>query len=143
MPATASGAAAALAGAYHDYATQATVAGSSPTLPDAKRDALAGTLLGAIAAPATGLPATFAAAWAAGVGVYWTAVVFAGGTPATVPSCPGAAGLTGALTPVFANLANTSASAASSLAAALHTATTSCIATLGPPAPPGTTAPIG
>lgn len=137
MPGSAADAADALAQAYDNYAAGATFGGGAPVLTGRKA-AMAGTLAGGMVVP--GAAATFAAAWASAVGAYWTGVAVAGAQTGTCPTCPGAASLTGTLTPVFANLANTAGSCAAALAGALDTATRTCVATVTPP--PGTVVPI-
>lgn len=140
LPETASDAADALAGNYYDYASAATFGASTPTLAPALRTAFAATLLGAIAVPSSGTPATFAAAWASAVATIWIGVPVAGAQSGATVGCPGAAALTASLTTVFANLANTAATCAQALAAALHTATLTVTAAVAPP--PGTVLPI-
>jgi hypothetical protein len=140
LPADAATAAADLAQAYYDYATQGLFGASTPTLTTGHRDAMAGTLAAAIAVPASGLPATFAGAWSAAVATFWTAVPVAGAQTGATNGCPGAAALTASLTTVFANLANTAATCAAAMAAALHTATATTTATVAPP--PATVLPI-
>lgn len=142
MPASPVLAAAALAKAYVDYAkaAAATFGLAAAVVTDEHEEEFAATLLEAIELPALGLPATFAAAWAAAVGAFWTLMPVAGAWAGTTPNCPGASSLTGSLTTVFANLANTPASCAASLATELDTATKTVTANVAPP--PGTVSAI-
>lgn len=140
LPETAADAADALAQDYYDYASAAIFGSSTPTLAPALQAAFASTLLGAIAAPASGSPATFAAAWATAVAAFWVGVPVTGAQSGATVACPGASSLTVSLTIVFANLANTAATCAQALAAALHTATMTVTAAVAPP--PGTVLPI-
>jgi hypothetical protein len=140
-PATAAAAADNLAAAYFDYASGAQFVPCLPTLLPLQQTTMAATLLGAIATPASGTPATFATAWATAVGAFWVGVAVAGGGQAgTTPGCPGAAALTGTLTTLFANTNNSLATTASGLSSALSTATLTVTATVSPP--PGTVLPI-
>lgn len=140
LPPTPAECAAQLAQAYVDYAGAGTFGASLPTLDDDRRDAMAATLEGAISDPAVGLPATFAAAWASALTVFWTAVPVAGPQLGVTNGCPGASSLTGSLTGVLANLANTAETCASGMASAIHAATMTVQATVSPP--PGTVVPI-
>lgn len=136
-PTSAGDAGSKLAKAYFNYAGGAVFGPNLPTLTG--RDAALGTTLGgSLAVP--GLPATHAAAWGAGLAVFWAAVPVAGGGQAGVTAPPtGAAALVAALTTLYGNTANTAASAAQGLADALDTCTKTVIATVAPP--PGTTIP--
>ena len=136
MPASHNAAAADLAAAYHDYAGGGLFGTSVPTLDDARRDAMAATLLAARATPASGLPATFAGAWTSALATYWTGAPVTGAQTGSTVGCPGAALQLAALTALFANLANTAETCATGLAAALHTATGTVTASVAPP--PGT-----
>lgn len=143
MPDTPADCAEALANAYLDYAQQATFGPNIPASLAAKIPTLKSTLEGAIDTPLVGLPATLAAAWATGLAAFWTGVAVASVPPATVGTtggCPGSSSLTGSLSTVFANLANTAATCAAGVAVALHTATMTVQATVTPP--PGTVVPI-
>lgn len=140
LPETAADAADGMAAAYFDYASAGMFGPSTPVLTSAHKDALAATLLSAIAVPAAGLPATIAGAWSAGVAAFWLAVPVAGPMAGATVGCPGAASLVASLTVVFANLANTAESCALSLATALHAATLTVTANVAPP--PGTVLPI-
>jgi hypothetical protein len=140
LPATASDAADAIAQCYYDYTAGGAFGASLPTITPAMRDAMAATLLVAIATPATGSPAAFGAAIAAAVTTYWTAVPVTGAQAgATIPP-PGAATLPAALAAVVANLGNTVATCAAAMAAALHAATLTTTAAVSPP--PGTVLPL-
>lgn len=134
LPATAADAAAALAAAYHSYAGAGRFGTSAPTLSAARRDAMATTLLGAIATPATAVPAGLAGAWATALSAYWNAAPVTGAQTGTTAPPIGSAGIVAPLTTLFANTANTSQTCANSLAASLHTATTGVSATVTPPA---------
>jgi hypothetical protein len=139
MPASASAAADALAGAYDTYATAGRFGTNVPVLTG-RRAALKSTLEAGMLVP--GAPGVFAAAWSSGVNTYWTGVAVASVAPpqsGTTAGCPGASALTGALSTVFANLANTANTCAAGVAAALDTATKTVTATVTPPA--GTTFP--
>ena len=140
LPETAADAAEGMAAAYFDYASAGMFGASVPQLTSTHRDALAATLLTAIAIPAAGLPATIAGAWSAGVTAFWPGVPVVGAQAGATVGCPGAAALAASLTAVFANLANTAESCALSLAAALHGATMTVTASVTPP--PGTVLPI-
>lgn len=136
LPGDPAAAALALANAYRDYAATGAFAGGLPVIVDPMRDALKTTLQAAIAVPLLGSPATFAAAWAAGVTAFWLAVPVLGATVGTTNGCPGAASLVGSLTAVFGNLANTADTCADGLSSALHSATMTVTATVTPPVPP-------
>lgn len=136
MPPTADECAEALAEAYADYALTGTFGGGLAVVTGAHRDALTSVLLAAIDPPLIGLPATIAAAWAAGVTAFWLAMPVAGAVVGVSNGCPGASSLTGSLTTLFANLANTAASCANGLADALDVATKTTTATVTPPVPP-------
>lgn len=126
--------------AYYDYTSTALFAASIPVITTAMRDAMAATLETALAA-SPGAAATAAGAFSAAVATYWTGVPVAGGSGVGVTTgCPGAGAITGGLTAVFLNLANTYATAASGMASVLQTATLTmtCDLTL-PPAGPVTT----
>jgi hypothetical protein len=140
MPASASAAAEGMAQAYFDYASAGTFGASTPQIPGVNKSAMASTLLAAIATPATGSPATIAAAWATALSAFWIGVPVVGAQAGATVGCPGAAALTATLTIVFANLANTASSCAQSLAASLDTATKTVTASVAPP--PGTVLPI-
>ncbi len=138
LPASAVESGQALANAYQIYANGGMFGASTIAFTGAEQTALASTLAAGAVVP--GLPATFAAAWAAGIAAYWVAVPVVGAQTGATAGCPGAAALTAALTAVFANLANTAGTCAAALAAALHTATLTVTATVAPP--PGTVLPI-
>lgn len=135
LPPTAEEAAERMADAYADYAQLGTFGGGLPVVTPAHRDAMKATILAAIDPPIIGLPATIAAAWAAAVTVFWTAMPVAGAAVGTSDGCPGASSLTGSLTPIFANLANTPVSCGNAVADALDTATKTTTATVTPPVP--------
>lgn len=137
MPASASDAADGMAAAYYDYACDAMAGGGKAEPPAANKSALATAILGAIAAPAAGLPVTIAGAWSAGVAAFWVGVPVTGAQTGATVACPGAASLIGALSAVFANTANTAETAANGMAVALHAATITTTAAVAPP--PGTT----
>ncbi len=126
-----------LAQAYYDYASTGLFGSSIPVILEEMRDAMADTLEAALD-PIVGLPVTAAGAYAAAVNVFWTGVPVAGGTGVGVTTgCPGAASLVASMAAVFANPANTYASAASGMASAVNTATTTVICNLTlPPAGP-------
>lgn len=142
---TPAAAATAMANAYHDYAKAGRVGAEGvPTLPDAKRDALATTLGAAIADPHLGLPGKLAAAWASGVAAYWTGVAVVGVTQSgSITDVTSASSLSGPLATVFGNLANSTETCAAGMAAALHAATAApsgIKATVAPP--PNTILPL-
>jgi len=136
MPASASAAASALAAAYYGYAQGGAFGASLPTITTAHRDAMAATLLGAISVPATGSPATFAAAWAVALQAFWLSVPVTGPQTGATAGCPGAAAITGPLTALFASNPASASDCASALAGHLHTATLTVAAAVTPP--PGT-----
>lgn len=131
--------AAALAGAYADYAAAGQFGASAPELTPAHRDALAGTLAAALD-PHVATPATFGVAWSAGVAAFWLSVPVAGAQVGTTAGCPGAAALVASAAIAVAAPTNTAAAAAAGLAAALHVATLTVTAAVAPP--PGTILPI-
>jgi len=135
-PASAHVAATGLAAAYYSYTSTALFGLSIPVITTAMRDAMAATLEAGLAVP--GAPPTIAAAYGNSVNTFWTGVPVAGGSGTGVTTgCPGAGAAIATLTAVFANLANTSATAAAGIAAALATATLTMTATLTlPPAGP-------
>lgn len=121
-----------MAKAYADYAADAMFGANTPTLTG-RESALASTLGTSLAVP--GLPATHAAAWGLGLAAFWAAVPVAGPVQAGVTAPPtGAAALVASLTTLFANLANTTDTAAGGLATALDTCTKTVLATVAPPA---------
>jgi hypothetical protein len=136
MPATAHDAAVGLAQAYYSYTSTALFGLSVPVITTAMRDAMQATLETGLAVP--GLPATIAGAYGASLAVFWTGVPVAGGSGAgTTTGCPGASAAIATLTAVFANLANTSSTAAAGIAVALQVATLTMTCTLTlPPNPP-------
>ena len=138
-PASASAAASALAAAYHTYATAGRFGTSIPTLPTAKRDAMAATLTAALV-PASGSPASFANAWASALTVYWTGVAVTGTQTGTTTPPTGGAALIASLTALFASYPATASACASGLSSALDTCTKTTIATVTPPA--GTILPL-
>ena len=131
-------AALALANAYHDYAKAAQFGINTPTLPNAKRDTLAATLLVAMQVSAP-TPAAFIAAWSLGLTNYWTGVAVVGTQAGTTTPPTGNAALVSSLTTLFAAF-NDAAAAADGLSTALDTCTKTVIATVTPPA--GTVLPI-
>jgi hypothetical protein len=140
MPAAAADAADALANDYATYASAATFGASQLEVSEAVATAMGDTLFAAISVPASGLPATFAAAWAAAVAAFWVGLPVVGAQSGATAGCPGAASIAATLTAVFANLANSAGVCAVALAAALHGATLTVTATVAPPA--GTVLPI-
>jgi hypothetical protein len=126
-----------MAQAYFSYASAGTFGPNLPVL--AGRDsALQSTLLGAIAAPAAGSPATFGAAWNTGLLAFWAAVPVTGAqvgvtAPPTAPCTP-------AVTAAVSNPVLPAAAVAAALATALHTCTLTVLATVAPP--PSTVIPI-
>jgi hypothetical protein len=137
---SAAAAADAMASAYDDYASGAMFGASTPQILPTAKDAMAATILAAIATPETGSPASISGAWASGVAAYWLGVPVVGAQSGATAGCPGAASLTASLSAVFANTANTAAICAQGMAAALHAATMTVTATVAPPA--GTVLPI-
>lgn len=131
---SAADAAMAMADAYDSYCSDAMFGASTPQVLPSAKAAMAATILGAIANPATGSPSTVASAWASGVAVYWLGVPVVGAQNGTTAGCPGAASLTGSLTTVFSNTANTAATCSAGMAAAIHAATMTVTATVAPPA---------
>jgi len=129
-----------MATAYDDYASGGMFGASTTQIPSTARAVMAATILTAIAAPDAGSPASISGAWSSGVAAYWTAVPVAGAQVGATAGCPGAASLAGTLSAVFANTANTAATCAQGMAAALHTATATTTATVAPPT--GTVLPI-
>jgi hypothetical protein len=127
-----SAAATALANAYHDYAKGGTFGANTTVIPDAKRDALAATLLASIPAPAANA-AAFINAWSTGLTTYWTAVTVTGGQTGSTAPPTGTAALVSSLTTTFASQ-NTASAAATGLSAALHTCTLTVLAAVSPPA---------
>lgn len=116
--------------AYYDYCSTSQFGGSFPIITTLHRDAMAATLLVALTA-SPGLAATAAAAFSTAVNTFWTAMPVAGASgPGTVAGCPGAGAITGGLTAVFSNLANTYATCAAGMASVLQTATLTCHAPL-------------
>jgi hypothetical protein len=130
MPASKEDAAAAIAQAYFDYASDGQFSASAATPTEDYRDAMAGTLATGLTVP--GLPLTIAAAFAAAVATFWTGVPVVGAQAGATVGCPGASALTGALSAVFANLANTAATCGAAVANALHTATLTVTAAVSP-----------
>lgn len=139
-PASPEACALAMADAYIDYASSGAFGASVPVLTGDHRDALADVLLVAIELPALGLPATIAAAWAAGLAALWAAVPVVGLQIGATAGCPGAGSIIGSLTAVYANLANTAQTCGDGTAAALHSATLTVTANVAPPPSP---VPIG
>lgn len=140
LPSSASNAASSLAANYYTFASAGMFGSSVPGLTTAKRDAMASTLLAAIATPTSGAAATFAAAWATALTTFWVGVPVTGAQAGATVGCPGAASLSPTLTTLFANTANTATSCGQGLAAALYTATMTVTAAVAPP--PGTVLPI-
>lgn len=124
-----------MADAYTNYCRTGMFGTSIPTILPGATSLLQTTLLGAMATPAAGTPAKFAKAWADGVLAFWLTppVAVLGVQSGVVTAIPGAAALTGILTPLFANPTNTAEAVAAQLASALDTATKTTIATLAPP----------
>jgi hypothetical protein len=139
MPPSAAECAGAMAVAYADYAETGMFGASVPVIDGDRIDAMASVLEVALE-PLAGAPSVIAAGWAAAVAAFWLAVPVVGAQIGVTVGCPGASSLTGALTSVFANLANTAESCASGVASALHTATATVTANVAPP--PGTVASI-
>jgi len=129
-----------LANAYTAYAKGGQFGASTPFILPTNTAALQGPLLAALLVPAAGNPATFAAAWAAGVVAFWAGVPIVGPQVGTVIPPIGAAALSGVLIPVFSNIASTAPLTAALLAGALHTATLTTSSTVAPP--PATVLPI-
>lgn len=124
----------AMANAYADYCETAIFGGCFPVITGVHRSALKAVLYAAIADPALGLPNKMSQAWATGVDAFWTAMPVANLTAAGITNgCPGASSLTGTLTAVFGNLANTTETCANGVAAALDTATATVEAHVIPP----------
>lgn len=138
MPPSKEQAAADIAQAYFAYASSGQFGASAPSLTTGHRDAMAATLATGLTVP--GLPVTVAAAFAASVTTFWLAVPVIGAQAGATVGCPGAAALTGLLTTVFLNLANTPATCGAAVGGALHTATLTVTAAVTPP--PGTVLPI-
>lgn len=123
--------------AYYTYASTGLFGASIPVILPFMRDAMAATLAISLE-PIAGLPVTAAAAWSAAVTVFWTGVPVAGASGAGVTTgCPGAGAITGGMSAVFANLANTYATCAAGMASVLQTATltVTCELTLPPAGP--------
>jgi hypothetical protein len=143
-PASAHDAAVGLAQAYYDYVSLALFGASIPVITTAMRDTMAGTLEAGLGVP--GAPPTAATAYSNAVSAFWSVppVPVAGGSgTGVVDGCPGASSLVGSLSAVFANLANTQATAAAGIASALASATATVTATLTLPPNPPVVTPIG
>ena len=136
-PDTAADAADALAELYADYAGDGTFAASSLVIDGPRVDAFAATLAGGLVASPD--PTAFLTALSSGLATFWTGAVVAGPQNGATVGCPGAASLPAALAAMLA-VPNDRESAASGLAAALHTATQTVTALVSPPA--ATTLPI-
>jgi hypothetical protein len=128
-PPTTAEAAANLADIYDAYCQDAMFAASTPTLTGRRamfEAAVAASL-------SSGVFATVCTAIGNGVLAYWTGVPVVGPQTGAVPTCPGAAAIAGALA-VLAPMSSKDV-AASTLAAALATATRTCQAAITAPAP--------
>ncbi len=132
-------AAIALADVYALYAAAGMFGASTLTIDGARESALASALEAGLVEPPAGSLATFAAAWATGLGAFWTAAPVVGVQSGVTNGCPGTAALPAALIAAL-NPQHTPATAAAAFAAALHTATGTVQATVAPP--PGTVLPI-
>ena len=134
---TASEAASGIAQAYYDYASDGDFGTSTPTIPTANRDAMAGTILAAISDPTTGSPTNFGAAFTSALPVFWASVPVAGGSGAgATAGCPGASVAGGAITTAVTSTANTVSTVSLAIASALDTATKTVTASLTIPSNP-------
>jgi hypothetical protein len=142
FPPTSATCASGMAAAYTAYASAGMFGSSTIVVTGANTSALEGLLLAAIAVPLTGNPASFGAAWAAGLTAFWTAppIAVTGGQTGVVTAIPGAPAVAGAITAAAAVLGNTAPGFAAVLGGVLHTATLTTTATVAPP--PGTVLPI-
>jgi hypothetical protein len=132
IPAAAQG----LAAAYTAYASVGVfLAGVLPSL-EAQNAALEQTLLAAMVAK--GPSAAYAAAWSAGLTVYWLGAAVAGVNAGATVGCPGAAAAEQAILVSLQSAPTTVEQAANDLANALHAATATVTATVSIPAPPFT-----
>lgn len=137
FPSTAVDAGNKLAAAYTGYAG-AGMFGASTVDVSLQEAALAATLAASLTVPGT--PATHAAAWGAGLAVFWLGAPVAGAQSGVTVPPTGAAALVAALTAAFANTAASASDAAQALADALDVCTKTVTAAVAPP--PGTVLPI-
>lgn len=138
FPPTAALCAAGMASAYSSYAAAGMFGAGVPLITGSNTSAMTALLLAAIASPLTGNPAAFGAAWSAGLTAFWMTppIVVTGAQSGVVTGIPGAAAVAVPLGAAAANLTNTAPVFAAILAAALHAATLTTLATVAPP--PGT-----
>jgi len=125
----ATAAADALAELYAEYAADGMFSASTVTIDGARESALAATLAGGLVPSPS--PATFLAALASGIATFWTGAPVVGAQAGATVGCPGAASLPAALSAALA-VPNDREAAASTLAAALHTATLTVTAAVVP-----------
>jgi hypothetical protein len=133
--------AAKMAQIYFQYASQGIFLANKPAFTGSEQGVLASTLAAVFALPAPN-PAAFGTAWAAGVMAFWLSppIVVAGPVQAGLVTTAVTASIPAALAALVASPSNPAPAAAAQLAAALHAATMTVIATVAPP--PSTMIPI-